>query len=407
MPYSLHSDSNHQTNNKNHTQPLISSMSTSSSTRCISMYLQSPGTRFHCMLHQQYSTRCIHLHLQGKFLHSLGCLAHSAPLVPEVNTFFLFQMVALNFECILLMLKDVGSILQDTLQSQDGLNLGDICFCPLICTLCMQHLSLDGLCTLLAEGAFMPPQSERPPELSRMTAILLVFQADSRHEKITNVYVGLVVCRVESCLYNPGQIPDFIKDIEGDLNMALDTLKAGGNPGKRRTYCLFVDNLSGTMSIPTDPPYCLVYPTSYVKGIEPDHFDTCNSPTGTCLHHCVCHTTLQFSNDDPKQRTKYVSSHLILPLGVQYNEWLYPSILEPQNHCGLLTDPAMGEPYPMEVVGDFKAAIRSSKGVTGTLSYIPMLTWPDQGGRRFISPHSRGRSPCHLPHLTSRSGSHQ
>ena len=198
-----------------------------------------------------------------------------------------------------------------------------------------------------------------------MTAILLVFQADSRHEKIINIYMGLVVCRVESCLYSPSQIDDFIKDIEGDLQVVCDTLKAGGDPGKRCAYCLFVDNLSSTMSIPTDPPHCLVYPTSYIKGIKPDHFNTRNSPAGMPLHHCVCHTTLQFSNNDPKQCTKYVRSHLILPRGAQYNDRLYPTILEPQNHCSLLIDPAMGEPYPMEVVGDFRATDPIFKGCYG------------------------------------------
>ena len=219
----------------------------------------------------------------------------------------------------------------------------------------MQCLSLDGLHTLLTEGAFTSPQSERPPELNGMTAILLVFKVDSRHEKITNVYVGLVVCQVESHLYSPSQIHDFIKDTEGNLKAARDALKAGGDPSKRCAYCLFVDNLSGAMSVPTVPPYCLVYPTSYVKGIEPDHFDTRNSPVGMCLHRCVCHTTLQFSNDDPKEHTKYVRSHLILPHGVQYNDRLYPTILELQNHCSPLIDPTTGKPYPMEVVGDFRA----------------------------------------------------
>ena len=146
-----------------------------------------------------------------------------------------------------------------------------------------------------------------------MTAILLVFQVDSRHEKIINVYMGLMVCRVDSHLYSPSQIHDFIQDIEGNLWAACDALKDGGDPGKRCTYCLFVDNLSGVVSIPTDPPYCLVYPTSYVKGIKPDHFNTRNSPVGTRLHHCVCRATLHFSNDDPKQHTQYVGSRLILP----------------------------------------------------------------------------------------------
>ena len=130
----------------------------------------------------------------------------------------------------------------------------------------------------------------------------------------------------------------------------------------RGTPLSFVDNLSGAMSIPTDPPYCLVYPASYVKGVEPDHFDTHNSPVGMRLHCCVCHTTLQFSNEDPKQRTKYVRSHLILPHGVQYNNRLYPSILEPRNHHSPLIDPAMGEPYPMEVMGNFRAMDPIFKG---------------------------------------------
>ena len=204
-----------------------------------------------------------------------------------------------------------------------------------------------------------------PPELSGMTTILLVFQVDGGHEKITDVYMELVVCRVDSHLYSPSQIPNFIQDIEGDLRVVHDTLKARHNPSKRCAYCLFVDNLSGVMSVPTDPPYCLVYPTSYIKGIKPDHFDTCNSPVGMRLHCCVCCTTLQFSNNDPKLCTQYIRSHLILPHAVQYNDQLYPSILEPWNHRGLLIDPATREPCPLEVVGDFRSMDPIFKGGYG------------------------------------------
>ena len=93
----------------------------------------------------------------SSFISQAGCLAHSVPLIPKVNSLFPFQMVALNFDHILLMLKDAGFIPRDTLHSQDRLNLGDIRFCPLRRTLSMQHLSLDGLHTLLTKGAFMPP----------------------------------------------------------------------------------------------------------------------------------------------------------------------------------------------------------------------------------------------------------
>ena len=58
-----------------------------------------------------------------------------------------------------------------------------------------------------------------------------------------------------------------------------------GTMPERGAPIVSVENLSGIMSIPKDPPYCLVYPTTYVKGAEPDHFNTWNSPTGMRLHH--------------------------------------------------------------------------------------------------------------------------
>ena len=252
------------------------------------------------------------------------------------------------------MLKDAGSIPWETLYSQDGFNLGDIRFCPLRRMLRMQRLSLNGLQKLITEGVFMPSQSEGSPELSRTTAIVLVFQADSQHQEITDAYVGLVVRRVESRLYNLDQILDFIKEIEIDLQAAHDVLNAGGDPSKRHTFCLFISNFGGALAILTDPPYCLVYPTCYVRDADLDHFDTCNNPAGTCLHHCVCHTTLQFSNDDPKEHSNYTG-----------NDWFFPSILEPQNHHGPLIDSTMGEPYPMQMVGDFRAADLIFKGCYG------------------------------------------
>ena len=121
------------------------------------------------------------------------------------------------------------------------------------------------------------------------------------------------------------------------------------------------------MSIPTDPPYCLVYPTSYVKDADLDHFDTRNNLAGMCLRRCVCHAILQYNNDKPKECTNYTGSHLILPCGAQYNGWLFPAILEPWNHCSPLIDSAMREPYPMEMVGDFWVADPIFKGCYGDL----------------------------------------
>ena len=229
----------------------------------------------------------------------------------------------------------------------------------------MQHISLEGLRTLLSEGTFAPLQFNTTPKLSRTMAILLVFQADSEHKRIINVYVGLVVRLVNCHLYSPNQINDFIRDIDVDLWEARNALKAGHDASKRRAYCLFVDNLSGSMSIPTDPPYRLMYPMTYVKSTEPDHFNTQNSPVGTRLHCCVCRATLQFSNTDTQQRTKYGGSRLIVPWGAQYDDRLFPAIVEPRNHHGPLIDPTTGETCQMEVVGDFRAMDPIFKGSYG------------------------------------------
>ena len=153
--------------------------------------------------------------------------------------------------------------------------------------------------------------------------------------------------------------------MEVNLQAVHDALKAGGYPSRRRAFCLFVSNFRGAMSIPMDPPYCLVYPTSYVRDAVPDHFDTWNNPVGTHLYHCVFHATLQFTNDDPKQFKEYSGSHLILPHGAQYNDQLFPMILKLQNHWKPLIDSAMKEPYPMELVGDFQTADPIFKGCYG------------------------------------------
>ena len=230
LNHSLHL---HATSNS--TQPLASSACN---------IKQHSTTRFICVLSSASKVR---VHLS-----SMHIDLHTALLtLAIIFLLFFFQMAALNFDHILLMLAEQGSILWDTLQSQDGLNLGDVCFCPIRQTLRMQRISLEHLQKLITEGMFMPPLLEGPSELSRTTAILLVFQVDGQHERITDVYMGLVVCRVESHLYTPDQILDFVKDIEVDLKVAHNALKARGDPSKRRAFCLFISNYGDAMSVPT------------------------------------------------------------------------------------------------------------------------------------------------------------
>ena len=95
---------------------------------------------------------------------------------------------------------------------------------------------------------------------------------------------------------------------------------------------------------------------------------------------CICRTTLQFANDDPDQHREYSRSQLILPHGGQYKERLFPEILKPWNHWEWLTDSTNGEPYPMELVGDFRATDLNFKSCYGdsllyTSGDLDQLRW--------------------------------
>ena len=143
------------------------------------------------------------------------------------------------------------------------------------------------------------------------------------------------------------------------MPLKLDVIQVGG------AFCLFVNNYGDMISVPTDLPYCLIYPMSYVKDMELDHCNTCNNPTGTHLHHCICCAMLQYMNDDPRYHRAYGGGCLILPCRAQYNERLFPKILEPWNHQVPLIDPTTKEPFPMKLVGDFRSTDPIFKGCYG------------------------------------------
>ena len=69
--------------------------------------------------------------------------------------------------------------------------------------------------------------------------------------------------------------------------------------------------------------------------------------------------------EHPRYCRAYGGSHLILPHAAQYKERLFPEILKPQNHWALLTDPMTKEPFPMELMEDFRSTDPIFKGCYG------------------------------------------
>ena len=130
---------------------------------------------------------------------------------------------------------------------------------------------------------------------------------------------------------------------------------------------MFIANFVGLMAVPTDPPYCLVYPNIYSTTVphkDRHHFNDQGGPPGLHTCACICHTLLQHANLSEAHRWKYHGSHLVIPRGARYS-CLLPKITMLCNHRAPLVDLHMGEPFPLVLVGDFQFEDNIFPGMPG------------------------------------------
>ena len=109
---------------------------------------------------------------------------------------------------------------------------------------------------------------------SHTIAILLVFLADNCHEAIEYVHIWLVVQCTGCQVYEQKSIPWFIKSIEDDLQKVRLKQEAGEGTGKVHSFCMFIANFGGLMAVPTEPPYCLMYPNIYSSEVPFEDIST-------------------------------------------------------------------------------------------------------------------------------------
>ena len=260
-------------------------------------------------------------------------------------------MATLNFKCLLDCLQSPESLPQDMMTSYEAFCFGDIHFALPQCTLNMQQVSLTYLKSLVNDNVFQP-DGIKLNVYSGTTAILIVFLSSEEHQGIEHMHISLVVHCKECCLYMQDGILPFVKSIEATLKKVRDKHAQNKDPGGVHSYSLLIANYGGVMTVPTDPLYCLVYPTVYNNDVEDqNHFNTAASPSGMYTCACMCCTLLQHADkasplEDLWRQLPY---H---PHGAQYRT-LFPEIITPCNHWGLLIDHNTGEPYPMATVGDF------------------------------------------------------
>ena len=183
-------------------------------------------------------------------------------------------MALINFNTSLDRLQSPHSLPNEMLTSQKGLHFA------LPQRTLKQGISVMYLKSLVSDNCF---QSEGTPSdaASGSTAILIVFLSDEQHTAIQHVHIGLVASHVGCNLYDQDGILPFINSIEEDLKKARQKHNAGKDPGRVCSYAMLVTNFGGIMAIPTDPPYCLVYPVIYSDDVatkNQNHFSTVASP---------------------------------------------------------------------------------------------------------------------------------
>ena len=199
------------------------------------------------------------------------------------------------------------------LTRKEDLHSGDIHFTPPWHTLNMQCVSLTYLRSLISDNCFQP-EGTPSDAASGSTAILIVFLSGEQHTAIQHIHISSVVHCISCNLYDQDGILPFINSIEEDLKKAQEKQDAGKDPGGVHSYAMLVTNFGSTMAIPTDPLYCLVYPTIYNDDVDikdQNHFNTAASPPGLCTPRCMCHTLLQHADLTKAHKWKYNGSCLI------------------------------------------------------------------------------------------------
>ena len=183
-------------------------------------------------------------------------------------------------------MQNPHSVLGNLLTGPEGLHYGDVRYMPLQCTLKMQHMPYTYFTSLIQEKNY---QLEGTPmdAASHTTTILLVFLSDDQLQTIEYIHIGLVVCHASCQLYEQKAIPWFIKSIEDHLEKARSKREACRSLGRACSSSMFVANFGSLMAVPTEPPYCLVYPNIYAASIPPkdrNQFNVQGGPPRLCTH---------------------------------------------------------------------------------------------------------------------------
>ena len=215
-------------------------------------------------------------------------------------------MALIKFDTMLNHLQSPHLLLSELLCSQEGLHYGDLCYMPLQHMLKMQHVPYNYFVNLVRENNFQPVGTTMD-DASNTTTILLVFISNNQLQTIKYIHIRLGVHHASCQLYEPRSISCFIQSIDDDLKRTREKRAAGGSSGKVHSFCMFIANFGGLMAVPTDLPYCLMYPNIYSTTVPHEdrhYFNVQGSPSRLRTHACICCALLQHADLSEAHRQK-------------------------------------------------------------------------------------------------------
>ena len=275
-------------------------------------------------------------------------------------------MALIKFDTMLECLQSSHLLRSELLSAQEWLHYGDMHYMPLQHMLKMQHVPYNYFINLVWENNFQLVGTTMD-DTSNTTAILLVCTSDDQLQAIEYFHIRLVVHHARCQLYKPRSIPCFTQSIDDDLKRTRECQAASSGSSNAHSYCMFIANFGGLMVVPTDPPYCLLYPNIYSTTVphkDRHHFNVQDGPPGLCTHAYICCALLQHADLSEAHRQKYHGSCLVIPWGVQYSHQL-PEITMLHNHWAPFVDLHMGDPIPLVLVGDFQLEGSIFSGILG------------------------------------------
>ena len=138
-------------------------------------------------------------------------------------------------------------------------------------------------------------------------------------------------------------------------------------------FSLLMANFGAGLALPTDLPYCLVYPVVFHKSQDKTVFNTHGCPPGFHTSACVCHKLL---HPDPASVRLFSGGHLLSLCRAQFETRIFPCMSVPRNYATPLADANTGKPYPMVSVGISALWTPCFLGPLKTAFCTPRMTWP-------------------------------